>query len=574
MIEKIYDIAKLFYCEGGREYEMLSEIPDRGNGFFIKVNLDESTYQGLEAIESKKFGKKLLFVTVLGNISVNPSPTINLQGDKKSDESDTKKLKSVLNRFIEFFNNDLTKNIYDVLTKNKDNIFKDLKEKPPQERERSILSCLFIKNGKEYLPADLREVVGVFYERQLFSKKESYGRCFLCGKEVESYPQLNEIFKFSTFDKPGFTPMLKRQEEIILSICKECRILLKYARTFIEENLQFFFYTTGDVLWIIPFSEDKELLEGLIKALSEIFSNRQLRKVEKIEKRSHKLSLSKKMGNNLERELSKFVSISYDFVVFHKSNNEEKILMHASEVSPSRLSKIVRESDWLAENLGGGEEVTIGGFLDFFKLEKSKSFGKKVYYELVKAIYENRTFSKDLLLSYMMRWARKNIISVDSSNVVNVIRSCGYKLFTYYIFLIRVGVLKGGYKLGEDSFFEKFSDFFDQPWKKAVFLTGVLTGYLLDYQRKTKNSMPFIKKLKGLKMTKEDVKGLLPEIKAKVLQYRLESKSLDREFNRASQFFLEAGNWNTTVDEINFVFTTGMSMFNRFIRGEQDEQQS
>ncbi len=70
MIEKIYDIAKLFYCEGGREYEMLSEIPDRGNGFFIKVNLDESTYQGLEAIEPKKFGKKLLFVTVLGNISV------------------------------------------------------------------------------------------------------------------------------------------------------------------------------------------------------------------------------------------------------------------------------------------------------------------------------------------------------------------------------------------------------------------------------------------------------------------------------------------------------------------------
>ncbi|MCD6450189.1 MAG: type I-B CRISPR-associated protein Cas8b/Csh1 [Thermotogaceae bacterium] len=210
----------------------------------------------------------------------------------------------------------------------------------------------------------------------------------------------------------------------------------------------------------------------------------------------------------------------------------------------------------------------------FHNIISSGLKSERNFLELVRCIYSKGTFSKDLFLNAAISWIRKNIFSQNVKNVLSSIAHSGKLAFSSYIFLSLLGVVgKGGEVVEKGSFFERYEKFFDTAWKKAVFLTGVLTGYILDFQQREKGSAPFLKKLKGLKMRKEDVEGLLPEIKSKLMQYKIESERTNRELERASKYFLEAGDWNATVDEINFVFTIGMSMYRRFIRGEDDDSE-
>ncbi|HHF09497.1 MAG TPA: type I-B CRISPR-associated protein Cas8b/Csh1, partial [Methanomicrobia archaeon] len=237
-----------------------------------------------------------------------------------------------------------------------------------------------------------------------------------------------------------------------------------------------------------------------------------------------------------------------------------------TDVSPARLSKIIREADRVMEEFGENYNPTLRNLYEIFKPPKSRGAGKKQFYELVKSMYEDKEFSKETFLFYSMRWARNNISSSDSNTLVPRMIRTGRMLFSFYVYLARINVFKGGKYMKNGGFFERYSEFFDKEWKKAVFLTGVLAGYLIGYQSEERGSVPFVKKLKGLKMRKEDVEGLLPEIKAKTLQYKIEDEKLEKIFSSVSQYFLKAGSWQASVDEINFVFTVGMSMYTKFFQ--------
>jgi CRISPR-associated protein Csh1 len=107
--------------------------------------------------------------------------------------------------------------------------------------------------------------------------------------------------------------------------------------------------------------------------------------------------------------------------------------------------------------------------------------------------------------------------------------------------------------------FSEFPDFFNQPAKRAVFLQGTLTQYLLNIQWHDRGASPFRTKLHGLKLDEKLVKKLFPEIQNKLEDY---GKNYYRDLETLiSKYMLQAGsNWNISKDEINFYYVLGMNL--------------
>ena len=124
-------------------------------------------------------------------------------------------------------------------------------------------------------------------------------------------------------------------------------------------------------------------------------------------------------------------------------------------------------------------------------------------------------------------------------------------------------------------FFNKYFDFFNNNAKKAIFLVGVLSQYLLNIQYQERKATPFRVKLKGLKLDEKQIKKLLPEIQNKLEEY---GKNYYRDLESIiSNYFVSSGSgWNVTNDEISFYFVLGMNLSYLFKKeknngGKEDE---
>lgn len=112
-----------------------------------------------------------------------------------------------------------------------------------------------------------------------------------------------------------------------------------------------------------------------------------------------------------------------------------------------------------------------------------------------------------------------------------------------------------------DVMFNKYSKSLNTPEKRGIFLLGVLTQMLLNKQYSERESKPFMKKLKSLKMDEKDIKSLLPEVQNKLEEYDAFDKGKKLIAQEASNYLLQAGDgWKMSVDEINFYFACGMNM--------------
>ncbi|HDM70513.1 MAG TPA: TIGR02556 family CRISPR-associated protein [Thermotogales bacterium] len=549
LILKISRIGEAF-STGLKIYERIADRLDYDDGFgiiFLKED-DRYGYKEIREIQ-KKEDMIYLFKSTKGNLSYSNAPTVKLQGSDNAD-------KRAIERLMNFFNHDRTRNLYEAFKESRIDIENDLLKY--DRRKNHFLTVLIQKDHDLLYPADVEEIVDVFKERVLEKTKEERNRCFLCGREVESYTYLNRIFKFSTFDKPGFTPLLKKEVGSVVAICEDCRLNLEYGRTIVEKHLSFRFFG-GDTLWIIPDVDELDLLKETVNYIG---------KSELLEKggRTNFANVERDLENYLSRR-----SAHYDFIFLSISNNAEKIQLHITEISPTRLKKMVDLSNEFKEraeeiNLHF-EDPTIGKIWELFQKPKTKNPGKKQFYELVDSLFSGKSFSRDVFLMYVMRTIRTNLYENSFSEIAR-------SAFFAYMYLRRMGIFSdsGGEEMELSGFFEKFPEFFDKPWKKAIFLLGVITGKLLDIQAVERGgNKPFLKKLKGLKMRKNEILALLPELRNKFEQYGRMSKYYEKLFEEASENIIKAGNWNAGIDEINFVFSVGMSLRNVLNRGEEDE---
>jgi CRISPR-associated protein Csh1 len=242
------------------------------------------------------------------------------------------------------------------------------------------------------------------------------------------------------------------------------------------------------------------------------------------------------------------------------------------DIYPSRVVKIhdIIE-DLEKKEVFEREKIKFNFLSNFFKTKDDKQPKHKEYFfKLVEAAYKDKLIDKSQLINLSMQIIRRLFINKDKNEHWAVLR-----VFITLLFLLRLNLIKE--RRREDmmknefyrEFFEEYKEFFDSSIKRAIFLLGVLTKKLLNYQLYIRKAIPFEKQLKGLKMQKKDFKELLPKLQAKLSQYKISYKDLEKAI---SHYFLEAGNkWQEDEAELNFVFVLGMNLANEELFKEEKE---
>jgi CRISPR-associated protein Csh1 len=554
MLAKVLEIGRVMKHE--ELYRNFAKPVD-GIVLALQVNLEPTEYKNVVRVERIPDPYLLLYTDQKGNVS-GKSPTVTLIVSRDPEETG-KNVDKSFEKFRRFFQGEeATKDLEKLLAENSKEIIDDIKKEIADISEKKAYLTIFLwKDDKELKPAEYEPLREVFTKRALESTGVE-GVCYFCGRSESVSATVNDVFKFATFDKPGFCPSLKKEDAVkVLPICEKCKTELQNGANIVTKDLTFKFL--GNTIWLIPSVINKNdwILKRVIEKVKENLSNLKdfAQNEEKIE-----------MALADEDEV-----VHYDFLFMDIKNSQQRIELHLTEVSPTRLRKIVTERKKAAEriNIENLHQPTLELLWQLYENPNSRSEARKEYFQLIRSIFYGETYSMRRFLWYCMRKIRKDLQENQRKSGGDSWCRLTYLSFAAVLFLNQIGVfhMRKEVELVDNNelngFFERYPEFFNKPWKKAVFLTGVLTGKVLDVQNKKRQATPFFKKLKGLKMNMRDVQGLLPEIRNKLEQYKRYGRNTDLIMKAAGEYYLSSDERNIAIDELNFVFTLGLAYSNK-----------
>ena len=453
--------------------------------------------------------------------------------------------------------------LHELLKEKEKEIVSDLGEK----WEETKISCVTLrfKKDNEWLYLGDLKIFKDFLLKKVFEKEAKIAGqnkiCSLCKQRKSSVFLDSSIFKFFNIDKPGFITGGFIQEDAwhMFPLCSDCKLSLVEGKNFLQ-NLQFTF-VKGMQYFLIPhFLLGKEQVR---EEVLDILLNAQKR-----------VTLSKESKKNIttdEEDILFYLKEAEDTISFYllflkKEQSAERILLLIEDVLPSRLQTIFKAKykvDKKFEPLDYNFDHCLRKF--FFKTdEKNKRADLDKYFlEVIDKVFKDRTLSLSWLLQFFMHEIRKDFFKTyaqnDNYRFQNSVR---YTLMNLDFFT-NLGLLPIKSFKEEGMFvalYEKYQ--LDSALKRGLFLLGALTELLLQIQRvKRDGSMPFFKQLKGLKMNESEIKGLLPKVINKFIEYESYGRGKRLLAEEASKNLLNSGsNWKITLDEINFYFAVGMAL--------------
>jgi len=374
------------------------------------------------------------------------------------------------------------------------------------------------------------------------SKKDAI--CSVCGEKKDKVFTTSLIYKFYTLDKECYitSGFSKKDAWKNFPICEECFLKIDYAKKYIEEKLKFKFY--GKDYYIIP----KLILDTpeALKEINEILSYE-----------AGKITLeNKKLITDDKKEIFEILKDYKDVVSFYllflkKDNAAEKILLSIEDVLPSRIHKIFDAKEKVDKIFS--QEYNFGKivrFLDEFD---------KTFYEIIDKIFKEGKIDFKTLIQIFNKKIRENFLSGNNFS---------YTVFDALMnirFFEEIGLLQYEGEIMENSKFEKIyqkvGKSLNTPAKRGIFLLGALTQMLLNIQAQERQSTPFVKNLKGLKMNEEDIKGLLAKVINKLMEYDKYDKGKKEIAEEISKNLLSEDKFKLNIDEINFYFVSGMALY-------------
>jgi len=496
--------------------------------------------------------------------------------------------------------NEMVQNIYFCVKENKEKILQDLKEK--SAKENNILS--FKINGK-YL-GELEIFRNILVNNALENYYKKFGKvsksenklCSVCKKKNEEVYGFVSTFNFYTVDKPGFVSGGFQQKKSWKNypVCLNCALTLKEGKKYLKDNLNFNFY--GFRYLLIP-----KFIKSIKKEVrNNIFKTIELQKEPRFGKKEIKrLTSDENEILDLMSEQENFLNNNFLFYSAPKGFDGAvfNILVYIEDILPSRLKQLFKIKEKIdqeeifkkcmvpafnnkRERVGEKPlEFDFGVLRTFFpKISNNRTFDK-YFLDVVNKIFTNKPVNYDFLLNFIMRKIRDSFINgyptiIDTLKAFMLLNYLKLNILKYkkeettkmenIIFPKEIG---GEIKIKTESFFNNFSDFFDSNIKKAIFLEGALTQYLLNIQYQERKANPFRVKLKGLKLDEKQIRKLLPEIQNKLEEY---GKNYYRDLETIiSNYFVSSGNnWSLTNDEISFYFTLGMNLSNLFKKEKEN----
>jgi len=491
--------------------------------------------------------------------------------------------------------------MYVCLQNSQPKILIDLKAKVGtkfQQKESGIITLKIKDNDEKYI-GEIPVFIDLF--KKIYSEKLHYSptfnvhslsssksTCSVCLKEKDEVYGFVNTFNFYTVDKPGFVSggFDRRDAWKNYPVCFECALLLEEGKRYLEDNLLFQFY--GFKYFLIP---------NLLEARSdqdEIFS------IIADYKRDidSKPKITKKYGNLLadsEVEILDVLAqqgnyLNYNFMFFEEIKSAFRILLFIEDILPSRLRKLFDAKNFvdkcaapLMESIKSSKlklsTFTFENIWYFFPKTKEMDLSK-YFLEIVNNIFTNKKVSYPFILDYLVKKIQEDYRK-SKSTIISTMKAFQLLLYLNNLNLLTNfkkednnmneltfdAILKKNENLALEekitAFFNSFSDFFDSAAKKAIFLEGILTQFLLNIQLQTRGSDPFRSRLQGLKLSEQLIKRLLPEIQNKLEEY---GKNYYRELEKIiSKYMLDAGSmWKISNNDISFYFALGMNLHTYF----------
>ena len=597
MIEAIREIGEYSLKKSGRSVdnplEILVDNPaskQTKNILFIKIGKEDNHYF-YDGIELEEFDLKKLKLYLYRKGTSGNGP--DLTPTSMITEID----KTLRVKFYRWFKNygkknDLFAKLEEILIAFEQTIKREIEHFVNQET--NIIS---IKINGKYL-GEINEFVDFI----LSQSKENFGYqhkvsslaenqiCSVCKKNKAEVYGYVSTFKFYTVDKPGFVSGGFRQSNAWKNypVCLECALILEAGKKYLGKQFNFNFYGTKYLLiskFLVNASEEEK------KKVFRVFDG----------ERDPKLSKEgiKRLTND-ENEalyfLSKFQNyLNLNFLFYSAPKGFDgavfNVLHYIEDILPSRIKKLFEVKNEI-DKIGIFREHLVSVFEKqkkvgekplefnfgilrnfFYNKEERNTISDSYFLEATNKIFSSRPIDYDFILKFIVEKLRRDFSNGYSTQTDTL------KGFMLLIFLKKLGLInitKGDRKMSEtffnangeikekvEKFFGEFSDFFGSPEKRAVFLEGVLTQFLLNIQGRERGAQPFRARLKGLKMNESLIKKLLPEIQNKLEEYGKNYYGQLEEI--ISEHFVQAGeNWKLSNDEISFYFTLGMNLSKNF----------
>ncbi len=426
----------------------------------------------------------------------------------------------------------------------------------------------FTRNFEEKI---LQELAPKKYKKYWKTK----GICHGCGEEKEVYAGMSSLLKFYTVDKVGFAPEVNPKiawKEFAL--CKDCIYNLERGKRAVEDFLTFKFY--GKDFWLIPVAE-RDNLNEVLKQLSKLHEASSAKIKQEFENAEDYLMYEASRQEKV---------ISYHFVFTKKEQQALRILLHIEEVLPSVLRKFVSLKKDVEKKFNRTMEDAIASdfkmHFNFFsshnlrETQQLPGFTDKDFFNIVDKVFRRSIINEDLLIKTIMQRVQSEM--AEGGEHAKVPNYAVLEAFLSLEFLLKWGILKrkiGGNSMGEsafDEFFEKYNDFFNHPAKKGLVLFGVLVEKFLKYQYEKRESTPFLRALKNLRLTQKDVGRVFRELQNKMNEYEIGHWWPKLREGIGVYFIAGGDNWPLSPDEIGFYIAIGMSIHNLPIFNQKSEE--
>jgi len=550
-----------------------------------------------------------------------------------SQEIDRRKEGSEERIFLENIKKGILNSLDNIITDIKEQM--DFSGQNKKKNEKCIITLQFLEGGKEYYLRDFDIFSKAFLDKNLERYANKWGItskgedavCSLCHeKKEEVFGCASDIFSWYTLDKRGFAPFFDQTLGWkLFPVCKECIIDLEIGKKFVLNNLRLKFNDFTNFFLIPKLLNPKIIDKGILRRF-ELFKsisveNNELlekyRKKEEILKRATKSTIEmigeQEKDNNFTQNM-----IFLNLIFFDDDGKSIKILRSIEDVLPSRFVQITDELYKInKDETLDSYKIYLQLVLNILYLEKESKRGStidKKYLSTIDSLLKDIPLDYDVLIkdiasscqeivkeSYLsdnnLKKIAKKITNIDKGNN-DVEFGNSYELIInaylkYLVLLKRLNLIqkwrvskmidKTG--LEEEisdnksrlsilnSIFNAYSDFFDQPIIRAVFVLGILTKLLMNIQYRNLNATPFFNRLNGLKLNKRIIIKLVSEVKGKLSEYSVAYVDLEEEM---AKYFLEAGrDWLVSDDELSFFFALGMNNASKFKsetkEGEENE---
>lgn len=496
----------------------------------------------------------------------------------------------------------MIRELYEATKNQEETIFQDIQTNLDeiQDGKSTVITPVLVKNdsSQKYL-GDLSFFQDFLLDTTL--KKFRYSKaaktysfeknkvCAICGEKAPEVFGFFTDLKFYNLDKRGMVSggFDHKNAWKNYPVCKSCAFDVRTGFAYICDHLDFSFH--GHRYYLIPKINDPSEYASILPAL-ETYKEQSFK-----EKNVHRITQDEHDIFNYIKGLNDY--LTFDLFFYYRSQKDVlRILLLIEDVLPSRISRLLQAKlqvdsleifkQWTGKDGKPLVSFNFGILRTFFpkpdNMEKDKSF-----LEITQKIFQGRKVDKSLILNEIMRKIRSDFIDTEllqktsSPEKFSVMK--GFMLLLYMMILdlfdnqsevimkdeiMHLPEIQSREELpGKlDTFFQQYSHFFSDPARKAIFLVGVLTRFLLNIQSREKDgATPFRSKLKGLKMNAHDLIGLFPEIIEKLEQYKKNYYGPLETY--ISKTLLEAGHysgWRIPLDELNFLFVLGMNLSSYF----------